>query len=114
MVQLEKIGNVSDIPSGTMRGFSPGGRQILVANVGGEFYAIDAVCSHMAGYLPAGRLDGKIVTCPVHGCQYDVTTGEVVKNVNILVEKLTGRCTPQKSIKLKREGDEIYIEHGGD
>ena len=51
-------------------------REILVANVDGKFYAIDDRCSHMNAPLSRGGLRGKIVTCPQHGAQFDVTTGK--------------------------------------
>ena len=31
---------------------------------------------HIKGPLGAGRLDGCVITCPWHGWQYDVRTGE--------------------------------------
>jgi nitrite reductase/ring-hydroxylating ferredoxin subunit len=52
-----------------------GREEVLVVNVGGEFRAMDNVCSHSGGSLADGYLDGNIVTCPLHGWEYDVTTG---------------------------------------
>ena len=37
---------------------------------------MDAICSHMGGYLPDGTLEGTIVTCPIHHSKFDVTTGK--------------------------------------
>jgi nitrite reductase/ring-hydroxylating ferredoxin subunit len=89
--QVTTLANAPDIPAGQMMGFTVAGRQILIANVGGEYHAMDAVCSHAQGYLPSGRLDNDVVTCPVHGAQFDVTTGcmvislpgKVRRNVNL-------------------------------
>lgn len=52
-----------------------GREEILVANIRGEFRAMDNVCSHSGGSLADGYLDGSIVMCPLHGWEYDVTTG---------------------------------------
>ena len=49
--------------------------EILVANVEGTFRAMDNVCSHSGGALADGYLDGHIVMCPLHGWEYDITTG---------------------------------------
>ena len=38
-----------------MKGFTVNGKQILVANAEGSFFVLDAICSHMQGYLPAVR-----------------------------------------------------------
>jgi nitrite reductase/ring-hydroxylating ferredoxin subunit len=51
---------------------------ILICNVEGEFYAIDEACTHAQGPLSAGALDGKIISCVMHGSCFDVTTGSVV------------------------------------
>lgn len=45
-------------------------------NVNGTVYATDDKCLHAGGSLGwAGKLEGKIVTCRLHGWKYDVTTG---------------------------------------
>ena len=69
------IAKVNQIPPGTMKSFSAGGKPVLVANVDGKFYAINNFCSHLGGDLSQGKLEGKIVTCPRHGSRFDVTTG---------------------------------------
>ena len=88
---MEKICSVSEVPAGSMKGFTINGKQILIANTEGSFFAIDAVCSHMQGYLPAGRLFGKTVICPVHGAQYDLVTGKVITNVPWILKMVTHR-----------------------
>ncbi len=45
-------------------------------NVGGEFYALDDVCSHEKASLSQGELDGHLIECPLHGSRFDVRTGE--------------------------------------
>lgn len=60
------------------RGYNIQGKKIAVFQVNGEFYAINAVCTHKGGPLDEGELNGKIVTCPWHGAEFDVTSGKVV------------------------------------
>jgi nitrite reductase/ring-hydroxylating ferredoxin subunit len=62
-IHMEKVCESSDIPKGTMKGFTVKDKQILIANVDGNFYAMDAVCSHMHGYLVSGTLEKNIVIC---------------------------------------------------
>src|SRR5262252_539273 len=64
-----------EIPAGTIREFQVNGATLAIANVDGQFFAVDNTCLHRGGPLGQGELDGKIVTCPWHGWQYDVTTG---------------------------------------
>ena len=59
------------------------GKTLAIANVEGKFLAIDNTCLHRGGPLGQGELKGKIVTCPWHGWQYDVTTGKVIGNPTV-------------------------------
>lgn len=71
---------VSDLEKGVMRSMELKGIDILIANVDGRFYALDDRCGHMNAMLSMGTLNGKIVTCPFHYGQFDVTTGQKVKD----------------------------------
>ncbi|MCX5976683.1 MAG: Rieske 2Fe-2S domain-containing protein [Coprothermobacterota bacterium] len=73
-----EVGQIDQIPVGSMKSTSVSGKQILIANVDGEFYAINNTCTHAGGDLSKGKLEGKIVTCPRHGSKFDVTTGKCI------------------------------------
>ena len=66
---------INEIPIGSMQGKTVNGKDILIANYEGRYYAIGGTCTHAGGNLVRGKLNGKIVTCPVHGSKFDVTTG---------------------------------------
>jgi 3-phenylpropionate/trans-cinnamate dioxygenase ferredoxin component len=51
---------------------------VAVYNVDGELYAIEDVCSHDGGELASGSRDGLVLTCPRHGAQFDLRTGEAL------------------------------------
>ncbi len=51
------------------------GLRIAVFHTDEGFYAINDRCPHAGGSLAAGPFDGRIVTCPLHRFQVDVTTG---------------------------------------
>lgn len=80
MPAFVKIASVADIPAGTVREVEANGRKIAVANVGGQFYAMDNTCVHRGGPLGQGVLEGQVVECPWHGWQYDMKTGECTFN----------------------------------
>lgn len=50
-----------------------------VFNIEGGFCATQAMCSHRQGPLSEGSLDGTTVTCPLHGAQFNVWTGAVLR-----------------------------------
>src|SRR5229473_7481346 len=65
------VGKVADLPQGKLVGADIDGEKILVANVGGSFHPMRSTCNHAGGPLHQGKLEGKIVTCPWHGSQWD-------------------------------------------
>lgn len=54
------------------------GHYVAVFNVGGNFYAIEDVCTHDDGPLVEGDLDGTVIECPRHGAKFDITSGKVL------------------------------------
>jgi len=97
---LEKVASVGEIPAGSIKTVEAGGKILAVANVGGTFYAIDNTCLHRGGPLGEGQLEGKVVTCPWHGWQFDVSTGKAVQNPNAGVG-----C-----FKTEVRGDELFVD----
>ena len=79
---LARAAKLSEIPPGSIKEIQVGGKTLVLANVGGAFFAIDNTCLHRGGPLGQGQLAGRIVTCPWHGWQFDVTTGKAVQNPN--------------------------------
>ena len=75
-VEVSKTGELKD---GTMKAVSVNGREILLARVGDKYYAADNRCPHMGGKLSQGRLEGTVITCPLHGSQFDLSDGHVVR-----------------------------------
>jgi nitrite reductase/ring-hydroxylating ferredoxin subunit len=68
---------VDQLEDRELAAFDVSGNRIAIAGVGGAFYAFGDTCTHQGCSLAEGELEGTIVTCPCHGSQFDVTTGEV-------------------------------------
>lgn len=92
----------ADVAAGTVREVQLGATKIALANVGGSFYAINGTCLHRGGPLGQGHLEGKTVTCPWHGWQFDVTTGKAIMNPS------TGVACYATEVR----GDEVYVDVG--
>jgi len=74
--EFVEVAKVKDIPDGKMKHIEVDGREVLVANVGGKYFAINDRCGHMNALLSMGNLKGYTVTCPFHGSTFDITTGK--------------------------------------
>ncbi|HEY6971930.1 MAG TPA: Rieske 2Fe-2S domain-containing protein [Candidatus Angelobacter sp.] len=72
-----KIAIKSDLPAeGQAKEFTLGNQTICIANVGGEYSAMDNVCIHRGGPLGQGMVEEGKIVCPWHGWQYDPKTGQ--------------------------------------
>ncbi len=69
----------SELPNSSMRSIEIQGRTVLVVNIDGRYYAMDGMCSHDMGNLARGALEGFVLRCPLHGAEFDLRTGKVVK-----------------------------------
>jgi len=66
--------------------FAPGGHRVVdvdgvevaVFNIGGEFLAIEDICTHDGGELACGEVEGDVIVCPRHGARFSLRTGEVL------------------------------------
>ncbi len=105
MEKFIKFAEVSEIPEGTMKSAKIGEKEILVANVDGKFYAIGGRCTHRGGDLSKGNLSGRIVTCPVHGFKFDVTTGKIAYAPYEV--RLMRLIKNEPSYEMKIEGKDI-------
>jgi nitrite reductase/ring-hydroxylating ferredoxin subunit len=72
-----ELGDVSGLRDGQMRVFPDiGGNGIIVCRVAGQLHALEDNCSHRDARLSEGRLRGALITCPLHGAQFDVRDGQ--------------------------------------
>src|SRR5687767_3556648 len=76
--QFIDASDIKDVPPGKMKHVEAEQKQILLANSDGKVYALCDRCSHMNAPLSMGTLNGKVVTCLMHGARFDVTTGKKV------------------------------------
>ena len=69
---------VDELPDGTMRHFEHIGYDLLLANVEGTFYCVDAACTVGWDDLAQGAIDRerKAVVCPGCGGAFSLETGQ--------------------------------------
>jgi nitrite reductase (NADH) small subunit len=72
-----RAAKTTEIALGQIREIRLEGTTIALANVAGQFHAINNTCLHRGGPLGQGSLQGNVVTCPWHGWSFDVTSGKV-------------------------------------
>ncbi len=115
MGNFVKAGEVSEYKEGMKKKVLVEGQEILLARVGGKFHAVGNRCPHMGGELAAGQLKGTIITCPLHGSQFDITDGRNVrwlKGSGFLsaISKVIKQPRPLPVYNVKVDDETILIE----
>lgn len=72
------VAATGELPPGTARVVDVDGVTVAVFNIGGEYFAIEDVCTHDGGELASGTLEGDQIICPRHGARFCVRTGEAL------------------------------------
>jgi nitrite reductase (NADH) small subunit len=81
-----KVTTESELPpTDEAREFPCGDKTVCVANVGGNFSAMDSVCPHRGGPLGQGMIEGGKVVCPWHAWAWDPKTGTNDQNSEMKV-----------------------------
>lgn len=96
------VDKTENIPSGSLKNITAGGKEILVANVEGNYYAINNICGHAGAELHEGTIEGKELTCPWHSAKWNLETGELVW--------FTQKLKNQESFKVVVEDDSVFID----
>jgi nitrite reductase (NADH) small subunit len=102
MVRWIRVAELADCPPGAALECTAEDRVVAVFNVDGTIFALDGVCPHQGGPLGKGSLTGTIVTCPWHGWQFDVRTGQ---------HRLS-RAIRQPCIPARVEAGAVWVDLG--
>jgi 3-phenylpropionate/trans-cinnamate dioxygenase ferredoxin subunit len=96
-----KVAKASGVPAGIVVGYETDRKSVAIVNLDGKFYAFEDRCPHRGAKLSTGLLSGNLVVCPLHGSQFDVTTGE----------KVYGPAHgPIKTYPVKVDGDDVLLD----
>ena len=95
-------GKASEITGGSMRKIAVDGRDILLANIDGNYFAVDDTCTHSGASLSEGKLEGESIVCGWHGAQFSCKTG--------CLEKFPAKINDLKSYNVIVETGEVFIE----
>ncbi|MBI2675689.1 MAG: Rieske 2Fe-2S domain-containing protein [Candidatus Aenigmarchaeota archaeon] len=72
---LVKVATLDNLKPGEARTVIVSGKEIALYNVSGKIFATTNACAHEQGPLGQGSLEDNVITCPLHGWQFDVETG---------------------------------------
>ena len=72
------LGKWHHVYDGHGKMFTINDKKVAMFMIEGKLFAFEDECPHVGASLATGKLEGKLVTCPAHYWQFDVTNGECV------------------------------------
>ncbi|MET0069125.1 MAG: non-heme iron oxygenase ferredoxin subunit [Candidatus Thiodiazotropha sp.] len=75
MAEWIEVAQLGELPPGTMKRVDLADRRFLLANVDGQLYAVDDLCSHEEVSLYLGCLEGDSIKCSLHGSRFSLKSG---------------------------------------
>lgn len=103
-----KAASAADVPAGGMRSVKIGSEDVLIANIGGTYYAVSGLCTHRHGALVDGKLEGSTIVCPKHGATFDVITGKTTAGPKML--GFRGKTADLRVFEVKVVGPDILVK----
>ena len=73
------VASLEELKGRDLAAFEVTGNRIAIAKNDNSYYAFGDTCTHEGCSLADGKLEGTTVTCPCHGSQFNVTTGDVLR-----------------------------------
>lgn len=102
-MQYLKLGKVDEFGEGNFFIKTIMGKKIAIIRLkNGKLHAVESSCKHQGANLLdkyGSKLTTNIVTCPRHGWQYDMLSGECLSNDSL----------PLKTFPAEIRDDEIYV-----
>ena len=91
------------------------GHELLIARIGDKYYVTNNRCPHMGGNLSMGKLEGKVITCPRHHSQFDLTDGHVIRwtdwtGIKLLAGKIFKSPRNLKTYNVKIEENKVWAD----
>lgn len=74
----EKIAELDELQPGERKSTVVDDLPALLFRVGDDYYCVEDVCTHDGQPLTDGPLDGCTLTCPRHGAEFDIKTGDAI------------------------------------
>ena len=96
------VAKTNEIKPNQIKQVSIDGKDIVVMNIDGSYFAINDTCTHAGGSLSEGKVEGSIITCDWHGAQFDCKSGKLVK--------FPAKIDDLESYNVVIESDTIFVE----
>ena len=101
MAKWHRVAAAGDVEEDGIKQVIIDGHPIGLYRVGGEFFAVDDICTHAFAVLSEGYLEAHTIECPLHQGCFDIRTGKAL-NAPVTVD-IT-------SYPVRVEGEDVLVE----
>jgi nitrite reductase/ring-hydroxylating ferredoxin subunit len=105
--KIIEVAKTDEIPVGKTKHVEVNGKEIMIANVDGKYFALSDRCGHSSALLSMGSIDENLVTCPLHGAQFDLTTGKKIREPILIPPGLSLDNVPEEWKNFAQRAFEI-------
>jgi nitrite reductase/ring-hydroxylating ferredoxin subunit len=84
---------LSEIPEGGIRAMTIEGEKVILSRQGNVVSCFQNACAHLGFALDDGEIQDGVITCPYHGFQYDLASGECLTAPEVQLQSHAVRVT---------------------
>ena len=96
-------GLLSEIPEGSVRSTIIGGEKVLLSRNGAGVTCFQNACAHLGFPIHDGEIENGIITCPHHGFQYDLSSGECLTAPEVQLQSHAVRVIgPRVEVRISK------------
>jgi Fe-S cluster biogenesis protein NfuA/nitrite reductase/ring-hydroxylating ferredoxin subunit len=96
-------GLLSEIPEGSVRSIIIGGEKVLLSRNGASVTCFQNACAHLGFPIHDGEIENGIITCPHHGFQYDLSSGECLTAPEVQLQSHAVRVIgPRVEVRISK------------
>ena len=96
-------GLLSEIPEGSVRSMMLGGEKVLLSRNGSSVTCFQNACAHLGFPIHDGEVENGIITCPHHGFQYDLSSGECLTAPEVSLQSHAVRVIgPRVEVRISK------------
>ncbi|MBC7963779.1 MAG: Rieske (2Fe-2S) protein [Steroidobacteraceae bacterium] len=97
---MQTVAKTSEIPNFGKKVVSVSGREILLINIKGTFFAVENECPHQGSPMGAALVKDGYIACPRHGYRFTLADGKCAEHPEFVLT----------TFPVRLNGEEILVE----
>ena len=99
---MQTAAKISEVPNFGKKVVTVSGREILLINIKGSFFAVENECPHQGSPLGGAVVKDGHISCPRHGYRFNLTDGKCAEHPEFVLA----------TFPVQLNGEEIQVDLG--